>query len=92
MEGFGLPILEALANNCPVLASNIPVFHEIAGDNIYYFNIEEKDALYKLMRKIYEGTFNLSWKTEKAKETTLKYSFKKMAEETLKIYENCSRL
>ena len=92
MEGFGLPILEALANNCPVLASNIPIFHEIAGDNIYYFNIEEKDALYKLMLKIYEGTFNLSWKTEKAKETTLKYSFKKMAEETLKIYENCSRL
>src|SRR3989344_5402766 len=32
MEGFGLPALEAMANNCLVLASNIPSLKEVCGD------------------------------------------------------------
>lgn len=31
-EGFGLPLVEARAVHTPVLASDIPVFHEVAGD------------------------------------------------------------
>jgi glycosyltransferase involved in cell wall biosynthesis len=37
-EGFGLPILEALHFNCPVAASNIPVFKELFGYVISYFD------------------------------------------------------
>lgn len=37
-EGFGLPILEAMSFNLPILASNIPVFKEIAGQDIMYFD------------------------------------------------------
>ena len=31
-EGFGLPVIEALELGTPVIASNLPVFHEIAGE------------------------------------------------------------
>ncbi|MBL8009482.1 MAG: glycosyltransferase family 4 protein [Flavobacteriales bacterium] len=31
-EGFGLPILEALARGCPVIASDLPVFHDTFGE------------------------------------------------------------
>ncbi|WJF90808.1 glycosyltransferase family 1 protein [Paraburkholderia bonniea] len=31
-EGYGMPLVEALALRVPVLASDLPVFHEIAGD------------------------------------------------------------
>ncbi len=32
VEGFGLPVIEALQRHVPVIASDLPVFHEIAGD------------------------------------------------------------
>ncbi len=37
-EGFGVPIIEALAANTPVLCSDIAVFHEVAGDLADYFD------------------------------------------------------
>ena len=35
-EGFGLPVVEAMALGAPVLLSDIPVFHEVAGDAALY--------------------------------------------------------
>lgn len=37
-EGFGVPIIEALAVNTPVLCSDIPVFREVAGELADYFD------------------------------------------------------
>ncbi len=37
-EGFGIPPLEAMALGCPVLASDIPVLHEVCNDAAIYFN------------------------------------------------------
>lgn len=37
-EGFGIPIEEALAKGTPVLASDIPVFHEVGRDRVGYFD------------------------------------------------------
>jgi len=35
-EGFGLPLLEAMAAGCPVVAADIPVMHEVCGDAAVY--------------------------------------------------------
>ena len=35
-EGFGLPVLEAMAQEVPVLCSDIPVLHEVAGNGARY--------------------------------------------------------
>lgn len=44
-EGFGLPILEAMACGCPVIASQIPVFKEIGADCAMY-SLEQNSASY----------------------------------------------
>ncbi|SMP55938.1 Glycosyltransferase involved in cell wall bisynthesis [Neorhodopirellula lusitana] len=37
-EGFGLPCLEAQSLDCPLVCSDIPVFHEVAGDAALFFD------------------------------------------------------
>lgn len=37
-EGFGLPLIEAAHHGIPIIARSIPVFHEVAGRNAYYFD------------------------------------------------------
>lgn len=37
-EGFGLPLIEAAQHKLPIIARDIPVFREVAGEHAYYFN------------------------------------------------------
>ncbi|WP_028862367.1 glycosyltransferase family 4 protein [Psychromonas aquimarina] len=41
-EGFGLPLIEAAQQNIPVIARDIPVFREVAGDYAYYFDNDNR--------------------------------------------------
>jgi glycosyltransferase involved in cell wall biosynthesis len=44
-EGFGLPVLEAMACGCPVAASNAGAIPEIAGDAAVLFDPTDVDAM-----------------------------------------------
>lgn len=44
-EGFGLPILEALSLGAPVLANDIPVFREVGGAFVTYFEMDSRGSL-----------------------------------------------
>lgn len=54
-EGFGLPIVEALQRELPVMASDIPVFREIGGDFVAYFDLSSPKSLVGLLHA-YERT------------------------------------
>ena len=51
-EGFGLPILEALYFNCPVICSNISPFREVGGGLPFYYSPDNGHQLTNLLRHI----------------------------------------
>lgn len=46
LEGFGMPLVEAMANQCQIACSDIPVFREICGDSAHYFDPRNPDAIW----------------------------------------------
>jgi len=45
VEGFGLPIVESLNNQLPVMASDTPIHREVGGDRIGYFDLTKPQDL-----------------------------------------------
>jgi glycosyltransferase involved in cell wall biosynthesis len=86
MEGFGLPALEALANNCPVIVSDIPVFHEILRNSATYFDPRSSDDLGKVLKHAVKNRLPVNTGILK------NYSWQKMAKETLSVYEHSARV
>ncbi len=66
IEGFGLPLVEALHYDCPVMASDIPVFREIGTDKCAYFSPDNPDDLVSLIEEfeIYGKLPGVEEKTE----------------------------
>lgn len=89
MEGFGLPVVEAMANKCLVLASDIPSLREICNNAAFYFDpynvkdISEK-ILFVISNKKHDS---LEEKIKTGFERSKKFSWEKMAKETLRVYQ-----
>lgn len=51
-EGFGLPIVEAMHFNLPIICSDIPIFKEICKDKVLYFNPHSHSDICQKMNEI----------------------------------------
>ena len=89
MEGFGLPVLEAMSLRCLVVASDIPAFREIAGDNALYFNPGDNNDIYLKLKDVLENVEKYKEeRLEKALKKSQQFSWGKAAAQTLNIYES----
>lgn len=55
-EGYGLPIAESLAMGVPVIASNIPIFHEVAGPGALYFPADDPELFAAAVQRTADPT------------------------------------
>jgi glycosyltransferase involved in cell wall biosynthesis len=88
-EGFGIPLLEAMACGCPVVASRIPSTIEVAGDCPIYFDpAQVDDLIVALDFALIEGRNSVRCRNglKRVKE----FSWEKTASETLKVYRAIS--
>jgi glycosyltransferase involved in cell wall biosynthesis len=86
-EGFGIPPLEAMQCGTPVIASNTSSIPEVVGDAGIMINPYDVD---EFANKMYEVLTNEDLKKEMSKkglERAKLFSWKKCAEEHLKVYE-----
>ena len=87
-EGFGIPPLEAMSRNIPVISSDHPCMKEILGDSVYFFNGRDEKEISEAMEKIMEDEELRKILIEKSSNQIKKYSWEKMGRETMEIYLN----
>lgn len=54
-EGFGLPLLEALATGTPVVASDLPVLREVGGEHASYAPVGDAEAFAATLRQVLDA-------------------------------------
>jgi glycosyltransferase involved in cell wall biosynthesis len=84
-EGFGLPVLEALAANTLVLSSLGTVMDEIAGGCFVPFDPENPQDIAETIFAVYQPGFNTAAYMKGAQEVLARYSWKSTAEKTLEV-------
>lgn len=85
-EGFGLPILEAMACKTPVVSSNAASLSEVGGKAALYFDPRsEEDMVYKISQVLENDRLRKKL-TEEGQKRYKMFSWDKLAEQTLKVY------
>lgn len=88
-EGFGMPILEAMAFGKPVLCSNVTSLPEVAGDAALLFDPRKPNAIIDAMERIENDPELVSRLIEKGKERTANFGTPTdMAWEYLRIFHD----
>lgn len=86
-EGFGLPPLEAMAFGAPVLSSNRTAIPEACGDAAEYFDPHSAKDLADKAEGLLNDPERRAEMTKLGKEQVKKFSWKKMAQQTLDVYK-----
>ena len=87
-EGFGLPILEAMACGCPVITSNYGAMKEVSGGAAILVNPLSVKSLFEGMTKIATDIKLQNALREKGLKRASLFSWEKTARETLSVYKS----
>lgn len=87
IEGFGLPVLEAMGHRIPVIASDIPVIAEVAGDAAVLVDPHDITALRDAVSKVLQDGEMRKALIVKCSERIKDFSWENTARKTLAIYK-----
>jgi glycosyltransferase involved in cell wall biosynthesis len=85
-EGFGLPVLEAMACGIPVVCAHAPGITEVAGDASISFNPSSTDSLVRAMRMGLKESHLRQTLIQRGFQQAAKFCWDKAAQKTLEVY------
>lgn len=89
-EGFGIPVVEAMAAGCPVAASNVTSVPEIGGDAVEYFDPHVPESIAKAIECVWLDDTLRSRMIEKGRKSAGIYSSAKLAQTHLAVFEKAA--
>lgn len=90
-EGFGLPVIEAFASQCPVIASNSTSVPEVAGDAAWLVDPYSVDSIQAAMREVLSQAVLREERVQRGLKRALDYTWSECARQTLEIYRKVKR-
>lgn len=87
-EGFGLPIIEAMASGCPVITSNVSAMPEVAGDAALLIDPFDEEAIAEAITTIAHDDQLKKQLIEKGKERSRLFTWERTAQHTLEAFKN----
>ena len=87
-EGFGIPILEAMAAERPMVLSDIPVFREITQDKGAYFPHDDSEAMAATIEKVLSSSSERARLIEYGKERLQAFSFQRLSAQLENVYRS----
>ena len=88
-EGFGLPVLEAMACGCPVITSNTTSIPEVGGDSVFYVDPEDVDDIAQGMYQVLTNSKLRKSLREKGIVRSQLFSWEKTAQGVRDIFAAC---
>ena len=85
-EGFGIPILEAFHNNCPVCLSNTSCFPEVADDAAVYFNPNDAQSMHDTLKEVLASSALRNELKKKGALRSNDFTLERMVESTCDVY------
>jgi glycosyltransferase involved in cell wall biosynthesis len=86
-EGFGLPLLEAMACGAPIVSSNTSSLTEIGGDAAHYFDPYDLEAMVNAIRSVWRDTALQAEMRRRGLRQADRFSWDRAAAETCAVYE-----
>lgn len=86
-EGFGYPVLEAMACGSPVITSNVSSLVEVAGDVAVTVDPEDAEQIAQAVVAVEQSAEARSQRTTRGRQWVARFSCERQAQETLAVYE-----
>lgn len=86
-EGFGLPVLEAFYNKCPVIMSNTSSFYEVGGEAAEYFDPLNKQAMFEAIEHVIDSAARQNELKIKGTERLQLFKMETCIKKTISVYE-----